>query len=118
MIRPRSIAAAAVLCCSATLLPAQARRQISDTSRFRALDLPAGNEYRTGSGHPGPKYWQQKVDYKIAASLDPAKNEIRGHETIHYLNRSPESLPYLWLFVEQNLCEPNSVTNVLNQPPL
>ena len=28
------------------------------------------------------------------------------------------TLPYLWLFVEQNLCEPNSITNQLNQPPL
>ena len=102
----------------ATPLAAQARRQISDTSRFRSLDLPAPNEYRSGSGRPGPKYWQQKVDYRIVAELDPGQNELRGHETIHYLNRSPDTLPYLWLFVEQNLCEPNSVTNTLNQPPL
>ena len=99
-------------------LSAQARRQISDTSRFRALDLPTPNEYRSGSGRPGPKYWQQKVDYKIVAELDPGQNELRGHETIHYINHSPDALPYLWLFVEQNLCEPNSVTNILNQPPL
>jgi len=102
----------------ATPLLAQARRQISDTSRFRELDLPAPNEYRSGSGRPGPRYWQQKVDYKIVAELDPGQNELRGHETIHYLNHSPDSLPYLWLFVEQNLCEPNSITNTLNQPPL
>src|SRR5262249_55134915 len=99
-------------------LAAQARRQVSDTSRFRALDLPAPNEYRSASGRPGPKYWQQRVDYRIIAELDPAKNELRGHETIHYVNHSPDTLSYLWLFVEQNLCEPNSITNVLNQPPL
>lgn len=87
-------------------------------SRFAPLDLPGANEYRTGAGRPGPKYWQQKVDYRIAATLDPARNELRGRETIHYVNRSPETLPYLWLFVEQNLCEPNSITNQLNQPPL
>lgn len=89
-----------------------------DLSPFRRLDLPGANEYRTGSGRPGPRYWQQRVDYKIRATLDPVKNELRGTETIHYVNRSPDALPYLWLFVEQNLCEPQSVTNVLNQPPL
>jgi hypothetical protein len=85
---------------------------------FRALVLPAPNELRTGSGRPGPRYWQQQVNYKIDASLDPAKNEVRGRETIHYINRSPDALPYLWMFVEQNLCAPNSITNTLNQPPL
>ena len=97
---------------------AQSPPRVADTSHFRALELPTPNEYRTGAGRPGPRYWQQRVDYRIAATLDPAKNELRGRETIHYVNRSPDALPYLWLFVEQNLCEPNSVTNVLNQPPL
>jgi hypothetical protein len=85
---------------------------------FRPLILPTPNELRTGSGRPGTKYWQQQVNYKINATLDPAKNEVRGRETIHYINRSPDALPYLWMFVEQNLCAPNSITNTLNQPPL
>jgi hypothetical protein len=97
---------------------AQSGASVADSSHFRALNLPSPNEYRTGSGRPGPRYWQQRVDYRIAATLDPAKNELRGRETIHYVNHSPDSLPYLWLFVEQNLCEPNSITNQLNQPPL
>jgi len=91
---------------------------VADSSPFRALDLPTPNEYRTGAGRPGPRYWQQRADYRIAATLDPAKNEVRGRETIHYTNHAPEALPYLWLFVEQNICAPTSVTNVLNQPPL
>ncbi len=93
-------------------------QSVADTSHFRALALPTPNVYRSGSGRPGPKYWQQRADYRITAELDPVHNELRGHETIHYVNHSPDTLPYLWLFVEQNLCEPNSVTNVLNQPPL
>ena len=32
--------------------------------------LPTPNEYRTASGAPGPKYWQQRADYDIKASLD------------------------------------------------
>src|SRR2546423_4217343 len=97
---------------------AQSLQQVADSSPFQALVLPAPNEYRSGSGRPGPKYWQQRVDYKINAILDSAKNEIRGRETIHYVNHSPDTLPYLWMFVEQNLCAPNSITNQLNQPPL
>ena len=27
--------------------------------------LPTPNEYRTASGAPGPKYWQQRCDYDI-----------------------------------------------------
>jgi hypothetical protein len=91
---------------------------VADSSPFRQLELPAANDVRTGSGRPGSKYWQQRADYKIAATLDPARNELRGRETIHYTNHSPDALPYLWLFVEQNLCAPNSITNQLNQPPL
>ena len=80
--------------------------------------LPAPNAYRTGAGRPGPRYWQQRADYRIEATLDPGRNEVRASETIHYVNNSPDALPYLWMFVEQNLCAPNSITNVLNQPPL
>ena len=87
-------------------------------SVFRLLPLPAPNQYRTSSGRPGPAYWQQRVDYRIAATLDTVRREIRGRETIHYTNHSPERLPYLWMFLEQNICSPASVTEKLNQPPL
>ncbi len=94
------------------------QQQVADSSPFRPLDLPAPNDVRTGSGRPGAKYWQQRADYRITATLDPARNELRGRETIHYTNHSPDALPYLWLFAEQNLCAPYSITNQLNQPPL
>jgi hypothetical protein len=100
------------------LAPPASGQSVADSSPFRPLDLPAPNRIRTGSGRPGPDYWQQRVDYRIRATLDPARGEVTGRETIHYLNRSPESLPYLWLHLEQNICEPGSVTNKLDQPPL
>ena len=101
-------------------LAGPARAQAPDTmlSPFRSLLLPAPNDVRTGSGRPGHAYWQQRVDYRISATLDPERQELRGRETIHYLNRSPDALPYLWLFLEQNICAPTSVTNQLDQPPL
>ena len=57
-----------------------------------------------GSGRPGRGYWQQRADYRIAATLDTATRQIRGRETIHYANNSPDALRYLWMFVEQNIC--------------
>ncbi|MGN6390785.1 MAG: M1 family metallopeptidase [Gemmatimonadales bacterium] len=98
--------------------PLRAQSPDSTASPFRPLALPAPNLVRTGSGRPGPRYWQQRVSYRIVATLDPAQQQLRGREVIHYENRSPEVLPYLWLFVEQNICAPGSVTTQLDQPPL
>src|SRR6266850_7577351 len=98
--------------------PLYAQGSVADSSPFRPLNLPTPNVYRTGAGRPGARYWQQKVDYRIRATLDPERNQLSGRETIHYTNNSPDAPPYLWLFLEQNLCAPNSVTNQLNQPPL
>ncbi|MFL5386544.1 MAG: M1 family metallopeptidase [Longimicrobiaceae bacterium] len=108
-----------VLALAAAPLHAQTREAaVADSSPFRKLELPAPNEVRTGSGRPGARYWQQRADYRISATLDSARNELRGRETIHYVNHSPDALPYLWLYLEQNICAPGSITNTLNQPPL
>lgn len=61
-----------------------------------------GNEYRSASGAPGPKYWQNRVDYNISASLDEATSRVKATITITYKNNSPEKLPYLWLQLDQN----------------
>ena len=89
-----------------------------NTSPFRPLQLPTPNEYRTGSGRPGAAYWQQRADYRIAATLDTAKREINGRATVHYTNTSPDALPYLWMYLEQNICSKSSITEKLDQPPL
>ncbi len=65
--------------------------------------LPTPNEYRTGSGAPGPKYWQQKADYVINVELNDDNQSITGSETITYHNNSPETLKYLWLQLDQNV---------------
>ncbi len=67
-----------------------------------------GNEYRSASGYPGPKYWQNKADYSITANLDEASNTVTGSVTITYKNNSPDKLPYLWLQLDQNLFAENS----------
>ena len=51
--------------------PAHPQSPAPASDPFRALILPAPNELRTGSGRPGPRYWQQQVNYKIDATLAP-----------------------------------------------
>lgn len=65
--------------------------------------LPTPNEYRTASGAPGPKYWQQRADYDIRCELDEKNLRITGEETITYFNNSPDVLTYLWLQLEENI---------------
>lgn len=71
---------------------------------FRQLgqDLPTPNEYRTASGAPGHKYWQQQVDYKMKITLDDNEQKVYGEELITYHNNSPDQLDYLWLQLDQN----------------
>src|SRR5512145_2847240 len=76
------------------LSPLGLRAQGWSESPFRPLDLPAPNSLRNGAGRPGPGYWQQEVNYRIDAALDPAANVLRGSARITYRNRSPDSLPY------------------------
>jgi hypothetical protein len=71
--------------------------------------LPTPNEYRTASGAPGPKYWQQRADYDIKATLDEAALKLTGTETVTYYNQSPDALNYLWIQLDEN--EHSSVNN-------
>src|ERR1700704_783716 len=64
--------------------------------------LPTPNEYRTASGAPGPKYWQQRCDYDIKCELDEKNLKLNGSETITYFNNSPNQLTYLWLQLDEN----------------
>jgi hypothetical protein len=71
--------------------------------------LATPNEYRTASGAPGPKYWQQRADYDIKATLDEKKLILSGAETVTYYNNSPDVLTYLWLQLDEN--EHSTVNN-------
>lgn len=73
-------------------------------NRFEQLGtiLPTPNEYRTASGAPGPKYWQQRCDYVIQCELDESNRKLTGKETVTYFNQSPNTLDYLWLQLDEN----------------
>jgi hypothetical protein len=77
--------------------------------------LPTPNEYRTASGAPGPKYWQQRADYKITARLDEDSLKLHGKETITYYNNSPDVLTYLWLQLDENEHDPSVGSVVFDQ---
>jgi hypothetical protein len=84
--------------------------------KFKQIDdlLPTPNVYRTASGAPGHRYYQQKADYKITLELDDEKQIIRGEEIITYTNNSPDPLSYLWLQLDQNQTAKNSHSKLIN----
>ena len=67
-----------------------------------------GNDYRSASGQPGPKYWQNRADYKINCTLDTAAHKVSGEVEIFYTNNSPDNLKFLWLQLDQNIYKPGS----------
>ena len=96
------------------------QQSVADSSPFRQLALPSPTPVRGATGGPGPRYWQQRADYTLEATLDTATNMLRGRGRIYYVNRSPETLNYVWLQLDQNIFAPppNSISRVLNLPPL
>ena len=96
-----------------------AQTQKGSTDKFRQLEemLPTPNEYRTASGAPGRRYWQQKADYVISVALDDKNQRITGSENITYKNNSPDTLAYLWLQLDQNIWSPDSLTTATNLSP-
>ncbi len=58
-----------------------------------------------------PKYWQQKANYDIDATLDEQKNYLYGKETVTYFNQSPDPLNYLWLQLDENIHNAQSDNN-------
>lgn len=82
-------------------------------NRFEQLGtmLSDPNIYRSASGVPGPKYWQQRADYDITAELDEAQRRLNGSETVTYYNNSPDPLTYIWLQLDENEHDPKSDNN-------
>lgn len=73
-------------------------------------DIPLGPQIRKAyargtrdsTGAPGPHYFQQSVDYKIDATLDPSNSQLRGTETIVLHNTTPDTLTSIALRLYQN----------------
>ena len=114
MIFKKLVSICLVMIASVTVLIAQDIRNNPTSNhgnKFEQLGtiLPTPNEYRTASGAPGVKYWQQRADYDIKATLDEKKLLLTGAETVTYFNNSPDVLTYLWLQLDEN--EHSTVNN-------
>ena len=76
---------------------------------FAPLQLPQpANALRGGSGLPGPLFWQNRADYDLHATIDPASHRLSGEATITYTNHSPDTLDVLWLQLDQNIYRADS----------
>lgn len=114
----RTIALAA-LCLGAACTPfrrpaaaPEAAAPVGDTAtRLLLRPVPVPPSYRdavqrgtrTATGAPGPRYWQQRVRYRIDAELDPQSTLLRGRERIVYRNNSPVALRDVVLNLYQNI---------------
>ncbi len=89
---------------------AQMKSKSGQEDKFRQLEeiLPTPNLFRTGSGAPGPDYWQQQVDYEINVQLNDEDQSIAGSEIITYRNNSRDPLNYLWFQLDGNIHRPDS----------
>ena len=98
--------------CSAPLLHAEkAGEHLVDKFRQLGYLLQDPNVYRNADGAPGPEYWQQRADYKIKARLDEKARRIEASESITYTNKSPHTLRYIWLQLDQNRFREDSLQN-------
>ncbi|MEP6590712.1 MAG: M1 family metallopeptidase [Gemmatimonadota bacterium] len=86
---------------------------VADTSIFAPLTLPTATMVRNAAGAPGARYWQNRADYDLAATLDTASKTLRGQLTLRYTNNSPDTLHYVWLQTEQNAFKANSLNSYI-----
>lgn len=72
-----------------------------------------GTSTRSASGQPGFAYWQNRADYKLSAKLNETNNEIVGTSIVTYTNNSPDTMSFLWMYLDQNLFKDDSRGNAI-----
>ncbi len=97
-------------CLSVALAQPIENRKYPQEDKFRQLEelLPDPTDYRTPSGAPGHRYWQQQADHLIDVTLDEQTRRITGSERITYHNNSPDTLDYLWVQIDNNWFAPSA----------
>ncbi|WP_405576244.1 M1 family metallopeptidase [Winogradskyella sp. Asnod2-B02-A] len=87
----------------------------TNQNKFKQLydEFATPNMFRTGSGAPGPAYYQQQADYKMDIEIDDVNAKLYGDETITYTNNSPDDLRYLWVQLDQNMRARDSKTPLI-----
>ena len=91
--------------------------QLVDAFRQLDVDLPTPNVYRTASGAPGERYWQQEASHQIKVTLDENNRSLSASETVRYKNNSPDTLRYIWLQLDQNRFADGSMARMTETTP-
>jgi hypothetical protein len=112
MIAPAAVAAVALSAPAAhaqDMNPADGEGLVVDYPVFQPVQPPRGYQAaiqmgtRGVDGRPGPRYWQQWVDYDIDVRLDPETALLTGSETITVRNDTPYDRAALVLRLYQNV---------------
>ncbi len=98
----------------AAAMPLQAQVAVGGAAEGPGQVIPLGpmirRAYAAGTrdstGRPGPRYWQQTVDYTIDAHLDVTTAVLHGAETVTLHNTSPDTLRQIVLRLYQNYFTP------------
>jgi Peptidase family M1 domain len=88
-----------------------AHSRASELPVFEAFERAVAQGTRTRTGVPGPKYWQQWADYRLEAELNPVSKRLTGKGKITYYNRSPDTLPVVYVQLLQNIFAPGARHN-------
>src|SRR4051812_36795557 len=74
----------------------------------RAVKAAYTKGTRSNDGRPGPRYWQNHARYAIRLTVAPPDRNIRGTETITYVNESPDTLRRIVMKLFMNIHKPGA----------
>lgn len=60
----------------------------------------------------GVNYWQNEVAYQIEVRLDNEEHQLKGKESLAYVNHSPDTLRKAYFHLYLNAFQPNSMMDV------
>lgn len=103
-----SAATADSLALVAKLAETRPRHAVRPVPRTRAFERAVRAGTRTVDGRPGPRYWQQRVEYRIDVEIDPSTARVQGAQTVVYHNNSPDTLDILLFNLYQNVFAPGA----------
>lgn len=95
------------LCIFSLFADAQSEYNAKEVFASQFYPYP-GNDFRSAGGEPGPRYWQNRADYRIDCKLDTSTHSVKGEVEITYTNNSPGALKFLWLQLDQNIYRKDS----------
>jgi len=85
--------------------------RVMEVPAMEAFDRALAKGTRARSGAPGPRYWQQWADYRLAAELNPTSKRLTGTAAIRYYNRSPDTLAVVYVQLLHNIFAPEARHN-------